>query len=152
MIKSGIIHTQIIGRQIIYLQATMLICILALFFMGGLDTEELEILFPIIGPVTALYLSIAVKLLARESPKFQAVSDLPYEKLHSVIIKIKLLTWGHYIPIILIVLLKALFPNILNFFELTVLLVLLEAFFGFNIGELLYHISELRIKHNYHEK
>ncbi len=148
MIKSVVTYTRNIGRQIIFFQTTMVIIIITLFFLDGLDTEELEVLFPVIGPVSSLYLSIAVKLLSKESVKFQAVSNLPYDKLHGVLIKIKLLTWGHYIPLILVITLKALFPNLLNFFQLSVLLVLLEAFFGFNIGELLYHISELRIKHN----
>lgn len=123
---------QRMGRQIAFLHIGLLALAILYYFLKGFDMEELAALFAILAPVAALYGGIAFKSLGREGPeKAGNPSHAP---------TIRWLVWGHFLIIGLLISLKALAPNVLNFKEMTVLLGLVESYFGAHMGTLLHEI------------
>ncbi|MCF8247775.1 MAG: hypothetical protein K9J37_22030 [Saprospiraceae bacterium] len=130
-------YRQRIGRQIVFLHTGLLVLALVYFFLKGFDMEELTALFAILAPVTALYGGIAFKSLGQAPQANEAAPDEPP---HAP--TIRWLVWGHFAAIFLLVSLKALAPNVLNFKEMTLLLGVVESYFGAHMGMLLHEIFE----------
>lgn len=122
------------GRLIAFLHLCLLVLTLVFYFLKGFDAEELTALFAILAPVAALYGGIAFKSL---SSKEESVSTVPT---HAG--TIRWLVWGHFLLIGMLISLKALAPNVLNFKEMTLLLGLVESYFGVHMGTLLHEIFE----------
>ncbi|TAK44432.1 MAG: hypothetical protein EPO28_04895 [Saprospiraceae bacterium] len=124
-----------IGRQIAFLHLGLLALAVVYYFLKGFDTEELTALFAILAPVTALYGGIAFRSLGKTPPTPESE---PAEPHHAS--TIRWLVCGHFIAIGLLVSLKALAPNVLNFKEMTLLLGVVESYFGAHMGSLLHEI------------
>lgn len=123
------------GRLIAFLHSSLLVLAIIYYFLKGFDLEELTALFAILAPVAALYGGIAFKTL---SPKAEEEEEKPKDPPHAP--TIRWLIWGHFITIGLLISLKALAPNVLNFKEMTILMGLVESYFGAHMGTLLHEI------------
>lgn len=123
---------QQMGRQIAFLHLSLLALAIVYYFLKGFDIEELAALFAILAPVAALYGGIAFKSLSMEGP------GGPGNPAHAP--AIRWLVWGHFLIIGLLISLKALAPNVLNFKEMTILLGLVESYFGAHMGALLHEL------------
>ena len=122
---------QRMGVLIVCLHLGLLAAAVIYYFLKGFDLEELTALFAILAPVTALYGGIAFKSLGVKEPK---VAAIPASHTKTI----RLLVWGHFLSIGLLISLKALTPNILNFKEMTILLGLVESYFGAHMGTLIH--------------
>jgi hypothetical protein len=119
------LHLGLLGLAVLY------------YFLKGFDLEELIALFAILAPVTALYGGVAFKSLGRREEEEAGGAGSPA---HARIIR--RLVWGHFLSIALLISLKALTPNILGFKEMTILLGLVESYFGAHMGTLLHEVFE----------
>lgn len=122
---------QRMGTLIVILHLSLLAVAVLYYFLKGFDLEELIALFAILAPVTALYGGIAFRSLGKneeESPEIPPAHKKT----------IRLLVWGHFLSIGVLISLKALTPNVLNFKEMTILLGLVESYFGAHMGTLIH--------------
>ena len=122
------------GRLIALLHSGLLVLAIIYYFLKGFDLEELTALFAIMAPVAALYGGIAFKTLSPKAKEEAEPEDPPHAP------TIRWLVWGHFITIGLLISLKALAPNVLNFKEMTVLMGRVESYFGAHMGTLLHEI------------
>jgi len=122
---------QRMGVIIVGLHLGLLALAVLYYFFKGFDLEELTALFAILAPVTALYGGIAFKSLESDEPKTPAIPPARAKT-------IRLLVWGHFVSIGLLISLKALAPNVLNFKEMTILLGVVESYFGAHMGTLVH--------------
>ena len=124
---------QRMGGLIVALHLGLLAVAVLFYFLKGFDLEELIALFAILAPVTALYGGIAFRSLGKkESP----APKIPAGHTRTI----RLLVWGHFLSIGMLISLKALTPNVLNFKEMTILLGLVESYFGAHMGTLIHVI------------
>lgn len=122
---------QRMGLLIVCLHLALLAAALLYYVFKGFDLEELTALFAILAPVTALYGGIAFKSLGEDEPTNASIPPARSKT-------IRLLVWGHFLSIGLLISLKALAPNVLNFKEMTILLGVVESYFGAHMGTLVH--------------
>ncbi|MBK7409512.1 MAG: hypothetical protein IPL49_01945 [Saprospirales bacterium] len=124
---------QRMGGIIVALHLSLLAVAVLYYFFKGFDLEELIALFAILAPVTALYGGIAFRSLGKKQVD---ATNIPVAHRKTI----RLLIWGHFLSIGLLISLKALTPNVLNFKEMTILLGLVESYFGAHMGTLIHVI------------
>ena len=122
---------QRMGALIVALHLGLLAAAVIYYFFKGFDMEELTALFAILAPVTALYGGIAFRSLGNGESK---TSTVPPARAKTI----RLLVWGHFLSIGILISLKALAPNLLNFKEMTILLGVVESYFGAHMGTLVH--------------
>ena len=122
------------GSLIAFLHLSLLVLAIVYYFLRGFDLEELTALFAILAPVAALYGGIAFRSLGKNGSEESLV--LPPSQIRII----RWLIWGHFIAIGLLISLKALAPNLLNFKEMTIMLGLVESYFGAHMGTLIHQV------------
>ena len=129
-----------IAKQILMLHI-ILIVVSFLFFVGpGFDREEFTSLMGLLMPVTAIYAGVVFRFLGRSlttpEPIKEPANDLQVNGI------VKLLIYGHFASMLLLITTKALAPNILTFEAMTMALTLLESVIGAYMGSLMLALFE----------
>lgn len=103
------------------------------YILRGFDFEEFTTLIGILGPITALYGGAVFRFIGRSitEPHLNGQNDLPINSL------VKWLVHGHFVVVLLLISLKALAPNVLNFQDMTMFLTLVESAIGVYMGNIL---------------
>lgn len=109
-----------------------------LYILRGFDFEEFTSLMGILAPVTALYGGAVFRFLGRSitEPNLNGQNDMPINGL------VKWLVNGHFVIVLLLISLKALAPNVLNFQDMTMFLTLVETALGVYMGNIILALFE----------
>ncbi len=112
------------------------------YLLRGFDFEEFTSLMGVLAPVTALYGGAVFRFLGRSitEPNLNGQSALPISGL------VKWLVNGHFITVLVLISLKALAPNVLNFQDMTMFLTLVESAVGVYMGNIILALFEGRTK------
>lgn len=92
----------------------------------------------ILGPVTALYGGAVFRFIGRSitEPNLAGQNAYPISSL------VKWLVNGHFIIVLLLISLKALTPNLLNFRDMTMFLTFVESALGVYMGNIILALFE----------
>ena len=121
-----IYHFALIGASCIY------------YLLRGFDFEEFTSLMGVLAPITALYGGAVFRILGRSitEPNLSAQNAAPINGL------VKWLVNGHFVTVLLLISLKALAPNLLNFQDMTMFLTLVESALGVYMGNIILALFE----------
>lgn len=111
------------------------------YLLRGFDFEEFTSLMGILAPVTALYGGAVFRYIGRSitEPNFNGKNgDVPINSL------VKWLVHGHFATVMLLISLKALTPNVLNFQDMTMFLTLVESALGVYMGNIILALFEVK--------
>lgn len=111
-------------------------CIFYLF--RGFDFEEFTSLMGVLAPITALYGGAVFRFLGRSitEPNLTVQNAAPINSL------VKWLVHGHFVTVLLLISMKALAPNLLNFQDMTMFLTLVESALGVYMGNIILALFE----------
>lgn len=108
------------------------------YILRGFDFEEFTSLMGVLAPVTALYGGAVFRFLGRSitepAPNVQANGSING--------LVKWLVHGHFITVLLLISLKALAPNVLNFQDMTMFLTFVESALGVYMGNIILALFE----------
>ena len=123
-------HFALIGAACVY------------YLLRGFDFEEFTSLMGILAPVTALYGGAVFRFLGRSitEPNLNGQNGSPISSL------VKWLVHGHFITVMLLISLKALAPNILNFQDMAMFMTLVESALGVYMGSIILALFEEKAK------
>lgn len=123
-------HFALIGAACVY------------YLLRGFDFEEFTSLMGILAPVTALYGGAVFRFLGRSitEPNLNGQNGSPISSL------VKWLVHGHFITVMLLISLKALAPNILNFQDMAMFMTLVESALGVYMGSIILALFEGKAK------
>ncbi len=112
------------------------------YLLRGFDFEEFTSLMGILAPVTALYGGAVFRFLGRSitEPTLNGQNGVPISSL------VKWLVHGHFITVMVLISLKALAPNVLNFQDMTMFLTLVESALGVYMGNIILALFEVKTK------
>ena len=113
------------------------------YLLRGFDFEEFISLMGILGPITALYGGAVFRFIGRsitEPPADASSGNAPVNSL------VKWLVHGHFVTVMTLISLKALFPNVLNFQDMTMFLTLVESGLGVYMGNIILALFEEKSK------
>ena len=112
------------------------------YLLRGFDFEEFTSLMGILAPVTALYGGAVFRFLGRSitEPTLNSQNGVPISSL------VKWLVHGHFITVMVLISLKALTPNVLNFQDMTMFLTLVESALGVYMGNIILALFEVKTK------
>jgi hypothetical protein len=121
-----IYHFALIGASCVY------------YLFRGFDFEEFTSLMGILAPITALYGGAVFRFLGRSitEPNLSVQNAAPINSL------VKWLVHGHFITVMLLISMKALAPNLLNFQDMTMFLTLVESALGVYMGNIILALFE----------
>lgn len=124
-----------LARQILYFHIALVVISFGLFLMHGFDMEEFTALMGMLMPVTAVYAGTVYKFLGGSLTTPDPIKDdTPLPQSTGTV---KVLIYGHFIGMLLLIGTKAIAPNLLNFSQMTMALTLLESVIGAYMGSLL---------------
>ncbi len=108
------------------------------YLLRGFDFEEFTSLMGILAPVTALYGGAVFRFLGRSitEPNLNGQNGQPISSL------VKWLVHGHFITVLVLISMKALAPNILNFQDMIMFLTLVESALGVYMGNIILALFE----------
>lgn len=108
------------------------------YILRGFDFEEFTSLMGVLAPVTALYGGAVFRFLGRSitEPNLNGQNATPINGL------VKWLVNGHFVIVLLLITVKALAPNILNFQDMTMFLTLVESALGIYMGNIILALFE----------
>ncbi len=108
------------------------------YLMRGFDFEEFTSLMGILAPVTALYGGAVFRFLGRSitEPNLNGQNGFPINGI------VKWLVHGHFIIVLLLITIKAMAPNVLNFQDMTMFLTLVESALGVYMGNIILALFE----------
>ena len=108
------------------------------YLLRGFDFEEFTSLMGILAPVTALYGGAVFRFLGRSitEPNLNGQNGMPISSL------VKWLVHGHFITVLILISVKALAPNILNFQDMIMFLTLVESALGVYMGNIILALFE----------
>lgn len=128
--------------RLILIYHFVLIGISCLFYLlRGFDFEEFTSLMGVLAPVTALYGGAVFRYIGRSitEPNFNGKSgNVPINSL------VKWLVHGHFVTVLLLISMKALAPNVLNFQDMTMFLTLVESALGVYMGNIILALFEVK--------
>ena len=130
-----------IARQILVYHFILIGISCVYYLLRGFDFEEFTSLMGILAPVTALYGGAVFRYIGRSitEPNFNGKNgDLPMNSL------VKWLVHGHFFTVMLLISLKALAPNVLNFQDMTMFLTLVESALGVYMGNIILALFEVK--------
>ncbi len=112
------------------------------YLLRGFDFEEFTSLMGILAPVTALYGGAVFRFLGRSitEPNLNGQNGSPISSM------VKWLVHGHFITVMLLISLKALAPNILNFQDMAMFMTLVESALGVYMGNIILALFEGKTK------
>lgn len=111
------------------------------YLLRGFDFEEFTSLMGILAPVTALYGGAVFRYIGRSitEPNFNGKNgNTPVNGM------VKWLVNGHFATVMLLISLKALAPNVLNFQDMTMFLTLVESALGVYMGNIILALFEVK--------
>jgi len=119
-------HFALIGASCVY------------YLLRGFDFEEFTSLMGILAPVTALYGGAVFRFLGRSitEPNLNGQNGSPISSM------VKWLVHGHFITVMVLISLKALAPNILNFQDMIMFMTLVESALGVYMGSIILALFE----------
>ncbi len=108
------------------------------YLLRGFDFEEFTSLMGILAPVIALYGGAVFRFLGRSitEPNLNGQNGSPISSL------VKWLVHGHFITVMVLISLKALAPNILNFQDMIMFMTLVESALGIYMGNIILALFE----------
>jgi hypothetical protein len=108
------------------------------YILRGFDFEEFTSLMGVLAPITALYGGAVFRFLGRSitEPSLNGQNNAPVNSL------VKWLVHGHFVTVMLLITLKALAPNVLNFQDMTMFLTLVESALGVYMGNIILALFE----------
>ena len=124
-----IYHFILIGTSCVY------------YLLRGFDFEEFTSLMGVLAPVTALYGGAVFRYIGRSitEPNFNGKNgNFPINSL------VKWLVHGHFVTVMLLISMKALAPNVLNFQDMTMFLTLVESALGVYMGNIILALFEVK--------
>lgn len=123
-------HFILIGASCIY------------YLLRGFTFEEFNALMGILAPVTALYGGAVFRFLGRSitEPNLNGQNNHPISSL------VKYLVHGHFVVVLVLISLKAFFPNVLNFKDMVMFLTFVESAIGVYMGNIILALFEGKIK------
>lgn len=126
-----------IARLILIYHFGLIVASSIFYILRGFDFEEFTALLGILGPVTALYGGAVFRYIGRSitEPNLQNGSA-PVNAL------VKWLVNGHFATVMVLISLKALAPNILNFQDMTMFLTFVESAVGVYMGNIILALFE----------
>lgn len=112
------------------------------YLLRGFDFEEFTSLMGILAPITALYGGAVFRYIGRSitEPNLNGKDATPINSL------VKWLVNGHFVTVMLLISLKALAPNVLNFQDMTMFLTLVESALGVYMGNIILALFEVKKK------
>ncbi|MCY7328695.1 MAG: hypothetical protein LH618_09120 [Saprospiraceae bacterium] len=119
-------HFALIGASCVY------------YLLRGFDFEEFTSLMGILAPVTALYGGAVFRFLGRSitEPNLNGQNGSPISSM------VKWLVHGLFITVMVLISLKALAPNILNFQDMIMFMTLVESALGVYMGSIILALFE----------
>jgi len=110
------------------------------YLLRGFDFEEFTSLMGVLGPITALYGGAVFRFLGRSitEPNLTTQNAAPINGL------VKWLVNGHFVTVLVLISLKALAPNLLNFQDMTMFLTLVESALGVYMGNIILALFEVK--------
>ena len=110
------------------------------YLLRGFDFEEFTSLMGILAPITALYGGAVFRYIGRSimEPALNGKTNEPINSL------VKWLVNGHFVTVMLLISLKALAPNVLNFQDMTMFLTLVESALGVYMGNIILALFEVK--------
>jgi hypothetical protein len=124
-----------LARQILIFHIALVVISFGLFILKGFDQEEFTALMGMLMPVTAIYAGTVYKFLGGSLTTPDPIKEeTPLPQASGTV---KVLIYGHFIGMLLLIATKALAPNLLNFSQMTMALTLLETVIGAYMGSLL---------------
>ncbi|TNE66629.1 MAG: hypothetical protein EP344_02290 [Bacteroidetes bacterium] len=108
------------------------------YLLRGFDFEEFTSLMGILAPVTAMYGGAVFRYIGRSitEPNLNGKNGVPMNSM------VKWLVNGHFFTVMLLISLKALAPNILNFQDMIMFLTLVESALGVYMGNIILALFE----------
>lgn len=108
------------------------------YLLRGFDFEEFTSLMGILAPVTAMYGGAVFRYIGRSitEPNINGQNNTPVNSM------VKWLVHGHFVTVMLLISLKALAPNVLNFQDMTMFLTLVESALGVYMGNIILALFE----------
>lgn len=110
------------------------------YLLRGFDFEEFTSLMGILAPITALYGGAVFRYIGRSitEPNLNGKNGGPINGL------VKWLVHGHFFTVLLLISMKALAPNVLNFQDMTMFLTLVESALGVYMGNIILALFEIK--------
>ncbi|MCS6928913.1 MAG: hypothetical protein NZM43_05395 [Saprospiraceae bacterium] len=128
-----------IARQILVYHFILIFASGVYYLMRGFDLEEFTSLIGILAPITAMYGGAVFRYIGRsitEPILNHNNSKAPINNL------VRWLVHGHFAAVMLLISLKALAPNILNFRDMVIFLTLIESALGVYMGNIILALFE----------
>lgn len=127
-----------IARLILVYHFALIAVSCILYILRGFDFEEFTSLMGILAPVTALYGGAVFRFIGRSitEPNLNGQNGAPINGL------VKWLVNGHFVVVLLLITLKALAPNVLNFQDMTMFLTFVESALGVYMGNIILALFE----------
>lgn len=131
-----------IARLILIYHFALIIVSSIYYILRGFDFEEFTSLMGVLAPITALYGGAVFRYLGRSitEPNFNLQNGAPVNSL------VKWLVHGHFATVMLLISLKALAPNVLNFQDMTMFLTFVESALGVYMGNIILALFEVKSK------
>ena len=110
------------------------------YLLRGFDFEEFTSLMGVLAPITALYGGAVFRYIGRSitEPNLNGRENMPINGM------VKWLVNGHFVTVMLLISLKALAPNVLNFQDMTMFLTLVESALGVYMGNIILALFEIK--------
>jgi hypothetical protein len=130
-----------LARQILIFHIVLVGLVFVYYMLSGFDREEFTALMGMLMPLTAIYAGTVFKFLGGSLTKPEPLLD--NQALPASASTVRVLIYGHFILMSLLISTKALAPNLLNFEQMTVAITALETVLGVYMGNLLISLFKL---------
>lgn len=129
-----------IARQILIYHFILIGASCVYYLLRGFDFEEFTSLMGVLAPITALYGGAVFRYIGRSitEPTLNTQDTTPISGL------VKWLVNGHFVTVMLLISLKALAPDILNFQDMTMFLTFVESALGVYMGNIILALFEVK--------
>ena len=129
-----------IARLILIYHFVLIAIACVYYILRGFDFEEFTSLMGVLAPVTALYGGAVFRYIGRSitEPNLNGRDNVPINGL------VKWLVHGHFATVMLLISLKALAPNVLNFQDMTMFLTFVESALGVYMGNIILALFEVK--------
>ncbi|MBL7775412.1 MAG: hypothetical protein JNK89_05385 [Saprospiraceae bacterium] len=127
-----------VGKQILIYHFILIGISSVYYLLRGFDFEEFTALMGILAPVTAMYGGAVFRYIGRSitEPTTNGHAAQPVNNM------VKWLVHGHFVTVMLLISLKALAPNVLNFQDMIMFLTLVESALGVYMGNIILALFE----------
>lgn len=127
-----------IARLILYYHFALIVVSSVYYLMHGFDREEFTALMGMLGPVTALYGGVVFRFLGKSITDAAPAEAAAEPQVSSIV---KWLVHGHFITVLALISLKAIF-NFISFEDMTMFFTFVETGLGVYMGNVLLALFE----------